>query len=186
MKKTVFLVVSALISASTVSGQCSGLFSFAANFETVNFFNQSTVSNAHYFWNFDDGTGSNLKDPIHKFPETGNFFVTLFAKDTLSNCSSSQTIQLQRPGQTITGIKAYGPEKNLLSVYPNPARHAIVVSNAIEAGKITLADSFGREVLVLDRPQQGQYIDLSHLPAGVYLLKAASGQGRAVFKVLKG
>ncbi len=68
--------------------QCSSLFSFAAYFETVNFSNQSTTSNAHYFWNFGDGTGSNFQNPIHIFPETGSYLVTLFSKDTVNNCSS--------------------------------------------------------------------------------------------------
>jgi len=87
MKKIVHFFC-ALVYAFTASGQCSALFSFGANFETVNFYNQSNVPNAHFFWNFGDGIGSNLKDPIHKYSETGNYMVTLFAKDTVSNCSS--------------------------------------------------------------------------------------------------
>jgi PKD repeat protein len=71
-----------------VQGQCNVLFSFSAYFEEVAFVNQSTVSNAHYFWNFGDGTGSNYKNPIHKFPETGTYLVSLYAKDTISNCSN--------------------------------------------------------------------------------------------------
>jgi len=88
MKKVIFLPIYVMISASAIFGQCSSLFSFAANFETVNFYNQSSLSNAHYFWNFGDGTGSNFRDPIHKFPETGSYMVTLFINDTVSNCSS--------------------------------------------------------------------------------------------------
>lgn len=79
-----FLVINVSLSLA----QCASLFSFAANFETVNFYNQSNIPNSHYFWNFGDGTGSNFKDPIHKFPETGSYFVTLFSKDTVSGCSS--------------------------------------------------------------------------------------------------
>lgn len=88
MKKIILVTAIAILNIATVSGQCTVLFSFAAYFENVTFLNQSTVSNAHYFWNFGDGTGSNFQDPIHKFPETGNYLVTLFAKDTISNCSS--------------------------------------------------------------------------------------------------
>lgn len=78
----------ATLNVATVFGQCTSLFSFAAYFESVTFLNQSSVTNAHYFWNFGDGTGSNFQNPVHKFPETGNYLVTLFAKDTVSNCSS--------------------------------------------------------------------------------------------------
>jgi len=67
---------------------CTSLFSFEAYFNTVIFQNQSSVSNAHYFWNFGDGTGSYIQNPTHVFPENGNYFVTLFAEDTVSKCSS--------------------------------------------------------------------------------------------------
>lgn len=63
------------------------LFSYGATFETVSFVNQSTVSNAHYWWNFGDGTGSYYENPVHTYPETGKYLVTLFVKDTVSNCS---------------------------------------------------------------------------------------------------
>jgi len=87
MKKFLYLVCFLSCTHSAL-GQCSSLFSFGANFETVNFYNQSNIANAHFFWNFGDGIGSNLKDPIHKYSETGNYMVTLFAWDTVSNCSS--------------------------------------------------------------------------------------------------
>jgi len=88
MKKLIIFTVIVITTSTTVFGQCTSLFSYAAYFETVTFINQSNVSNAHYYWNFGDGIGSNFQNPIHDFPETGNYLVTLFAKDTISNCSS--------------------------------------------------------------------------------------------------
>ncbi len=79
-----FLLVSNLL----VGQNCSTLFSYGAQFETVNFINQSNVSNAHYWWHFGDGTSSHYTNPVHTFPETGTYLVILFAKDTVSNCSS--------------------------------------------------------------------------------------------------
>lgn len=88
MKKLFILTTIVVMTTSNIFGQCTSLFSFGAYFETVTFINQSTVLNAHYFWNFGDGTGSNYQNPIHRFPENGTYLVTLFAKDTISNCSS--------------------------------------------------------------------------------------------------
>lgn len=88
IRKLIIVIAVITGTTSTAFGQCTSLFSFAAYFENVTFINQSTVSNAHYFWNFGDGTGSNLENPVHKFPETGSYLVTLFAKDTISNCNS--------------------------------------------------------------------------------------------------
>jgi PKD repeat protein len=55
--------------------------------EHVQFTNNSTIANARYFWNFGDGTSARFAEPLHTFPASGRYFVTLFAKDTVSNCS---------------------------------------------------------------------------------------------------
>jgi hypothetical protein len=67
---------------------CNALFSFSSYFEKVNFYNQSAVNNAHYYWNFGDGMTSCYKNPIHSFPGNGKFLVTLYTLDTISDCSS--------------------------------------------------------------------------------------------------
>jgi PKD repeat protein len=87
MKKTI-LPLLILLSLGSLYAQCNANFSFTINNETVTFTNLSAVSNAHYFWNFGDGTGSNLEHPMHTFPENGEYMVTLFAKDTVSACST--------------------------------------------------------------------------------------------------
>ena len=78
-----FLVISIQLQSQT----CKSYYSFHENYELVDFYNESTVANAHYWWNFGDGTGSNFFNPIHTFPENGNYLVTLFVLDTVSNCS---------------------------------------------------------------------------------------------------
>lgn len=87
MKHIFFILLATTLTIQTMAQSCTSLFSYGANFETVNFINQSSVPNAHYWWNFGDGTSSHYKNPIHTFPETGTFLVTLFAKDTISGCS---------------------------------------------------------------------------------------------------
>lgn len=84
---TLFTVMAMALTLNTF-GQCPSSFTFAINSETVSFTNQSTISNAHYFWNFGDGTGSNIINPVHHFPENGKYMVTLFVRDTVTNCSS--------------------------------------------------------------------------------------------------
>ena len=87
MKQILYCLSIFLSSSSAIAQNCTSMFSYGANFEVVDFINQSSVSNAHYWWNFGDGTGSHIESPIHTFPETGTYLVTLFAKDTISNCS---------------------------------------------------------------------------------------------------
>ncbi len=86
--KKVLRFIFPLIPLSSAFGQCTSSFSFAINSETISFTNQTNVLNAHYFWNFGDGTGSNSTSPVHSFPETGKYMVSLYVLDTISNCSS--------------------------------------------------------------------------------------------------
>jgi PKD repeat protein len=94
MKRILFISILSFL-ASEVTGQnCMTLFSYGASFETVQFFNQSEMSNAHYWWNFGDGTGSYYENPVHTYPENGRYLVTLSAKDTVSNCSDYHELWL--------------------------------------------------------------------------------------------
>jgi PKD repeat protein len=72
----------------TVTGQCSVNYSYNGTTDTLTFNNASTVSNAHYYWNFGDGSGSNEVNPTHIFPDNGDYLVTLYGLDTVSNCSA--------------------------------------------------------------------------------------------------
>jgi hypothetical protein len=84
-----YLLIFALVYGITTKAQnCTALYSYGANFTNVHFFNQSNVSNAHYYWSFGDGTGANLKNPIHEFTESGTYLVTLYVFDTTSGCTS--------------------------------------------------------------------------------------------------
>jgi PKD repeat protein len=366
MEKLILLAVCGLSSAIAF-GQCSTSYSFSASSETVNFSNLSSVSNGHYFWNFGDGTGSTNINPSHKFPETGEYLVTLFANDTVSNCSSFyekrinvikfstdicqpdsitdsishtpmafylnlidnsqgcnnyskwceagvnstmpspasisinnyparyvariqysnnqsvnlrslyktipfrytsaknynncsanfefrvvsqnaggqrivframnktatsyhwlvesssnfatsnndtishfypfdnklysvhlrttgsigckdslvQTILIVDTAHVITEVKAFNLNKLSLNIYPNPAQDKIIISNAIEVEKITLMSPLGLVLFVANMPKLNQEIIISHLPAGVYFLKADSKRSQVFFKVVK-
>ncbi len=67
-------------------GQCIANYSYNANDDTLTFTNMSTISNAHFYWNFGDGSGSNDFSPIHVFPDDGSYLVTLYGLDTITNC----------------------------------------------------------------------------------------------------
>lgn len=75
-----------LILVTSIYGQCTANYSYIANGETLSFTNLSSFSNAHFYWNFGDGSGSNDHSPIHIFPDDGEYLVTLYGIDTISNC----------------------------------------------------------------------------------------------------
>lgn len=49
--------------------------------ETISFINTSVASD-NYIWNFGDGTSSTIKDPVKTYTATGDYTVTLTAKNT--------------------------------------------------------------------------------------------------------
>ncbi|MBL0019955.1 MAG: T9SS type A sorting domain-containing protein [Bacteroidia bacterium] len=69
-----------------VKGQCTANYSYSGTTDTLTFTNLSSVSNAHFYWNFGDGSGSNDFSPVHVFPDDGKYLVTLYGVDTVSNC----------------------------------------------------------------------------------------------------
>lgn len=96
--RSVLLIV-AIVSLAQGFSQCTASFSHVANWDTVTFTNQSSVSNAHYYWNFGDGSTSYESDPVHVFIEAGTFQVTLHALDTVDQCHSfhQEWMSLSRP-----------------------------------------------------------------------------------------
>jgi hypothetical protein len=73
---------------------CEAGFTFVKNPDnilSVHFLEQSTGALMEYFWDFGDGTTSNVKNPSHAFPEAGNYQVclTISKNDSLNPCRDS-------------------------------------------------------------------------------------------------
>ena len=89
----------ALVHLTDGNSQCVADFSHVANWDTVTFTNLSSLSNAHYYWNFGDGSTSYETDPTHVFIEAGAFHVTLHVLDTISLCHDvhQEWMSISRP-----------------------------------------------------------------------------------------
>lgn len=70
---------------------------------------------------------------------------------------------------------------NGFSVYPNPASNHVVV-NGCRGSEMTVADVLGNVVLSGTVDYDSQVIDVSHLPAGVYVMKAGEKSTRFVVR----
>lgn len=86
MNRYLTLALLLLLRTATANGQCTADYSYTGTTDTLAFTNLSSVSNAHFYWNFGDGSGSNEVSPTHIFPDDGKYLVTLYGVDTLSNC----------------------------------------------------------------------------------------------------
>lgn len=88
MRRPILIFYACLFISQVVWSQCTCSYTYTVKSDTVTFTNTSSVSNAHYFWSFGDGTGSNAVNPVHVFPDNGRYIVTLFAHDTVGGCAT--------------------------------------------------------------------------------------------------
>lgn len=86
MVHRIVLLSIAFLTMEAGYAQCTASFNHVANWDTVAFTNLSSTANAHYYWNFGDGSTSYEQDPIHIFPESGLYLITLYYRDTISYC----------------------------------------------------------------------------------------------------
>lgn len=129
-----------LVSFCCFGQNCSSLFSYGANFEVVTFVNQSSVSNAHYWWNFGDGTSSHFESPMHTYPETGKYFVSLYVLDTVSNCSDYYELWID--------LTKYSTDNCVTSITNSffdigGLEHMTIIDNSVNCGAYDVNYDFG-------------------------------------------
>jgi len=68
---------------------CQAGFYFILNGLNAHFYDTSVTGvYSSYNWNFDDGTGSSIKNPVHNYSQSGSYVVRLSIYDSITNCSS--------------------------------------------------------------------------------------------------
>lgn len=65
--------------------------------QEIQFFNQSEQISGS-IWDFGDGSGSNVRSPVHLFDSVGTYTITLTAFSSLNNCSNTMTSTLEVVG----------------------------------------------------------------------------------------
>jgi len=68
-----------------------------------------------------------------------------------------------------------------INVYPNPTTNLIKIRSSAIINKIELYDLIGKQVLLTKQTNQ---IDVSHLPSGIYLLKASIKNKTLIKKII--
>ena len=78
--------------------------------------------------------------------------------------------------------------QGVLTVYPNPASHQIQIHSSKFANRITMKDLTGRLVYAGDYDVSNPFVDVSMLPAGVFMMELSNGDAlvtRAKFAVVR-
>ncbi len=133
---------------------------------SISFINNSINSNS-YFWDFGDGSNSNLENPTHIYSNEGTFSVKLFS----SKCNRTDTIS---KNITIAPRSISNTNLKKLSISPNPCTNYIQLNIDSEEINYSIYSIFGQKVLegaIYKTKNEKQIIDLSMLPQGIYLIK---------------
>ncbi|MCB0851331.1 MAG: T9SS type A sorting domain-containing protein, partial [Bacteroidetes bacterium] len=126
-----------------------------------------------WFWDFGDGTQASTPNPQHTYSGTGYYKISLTVSDGECTFTSSQWIQAVAP----TDIEA-DLEDWKIALYPNPGSEFMTLeleSSHLGELDLYLLDINGREVwkktVVKGSQNLSEKLDVSQLPAGLYLLK---------------
>ncbi len=168
----------------TVGSTPVALFSFAANQGEVAFTNNS--SNAvSYTWDFGDGTTSDEANPTHTYAASGNYEVTLTAKNECGEAVNTQTVVV-----VITGIE----DLALLSefnVFPNPNGGRFTLSlkgQPQEKLEVSLTNVLGQrlhaEAMDFRSGQLRMEFSFVELPGGMYVFAVRTGERVVMRKIV--
>ncbi len=91
-----------------------------------------------------------------------------------------ETADLDATGEALAPLGVDDLDLDNLTVWPNPTTGALTLG--MEAQRVEVSSLTGQKVAVFENTSR---IDISNLPAGVYILKVTLPQGNAVRKIVK-
>ncbi len=146
--------------------------SFTIDTATASFTNLS-IDATEYNWNFGDSTFSMETMPAHTYAETGAYTVTLVA--TNGPCTDTITREVViEVLSDVTDLTAMG-----VSLFPNPTNGLLTLT-----GPARIVGAFDLRGRVL-ATQGEQSLDLSGVPAGVYLVQVEAGGRMYSIRVIR-
>lgn len=166
------------------------------------------TSNTQFYWSFGDGTGSSQRNPTHTYNSFGLFQLCLTIYDSSQNCYSTycDSIGLDSLGkllkqngftiqvidETELSVNDKMAHSGKVSLYPNPAKNQLNVrlTGFTEPNaELQLFNQFGQFVFssgtVNALSGEDYRIDLSTLPAGMYVLYVKTEAKTQSIKVIK-
>lgn len=101
------------------------------------------------------------------YPANGTYAVTLKATN-----ASGGTNTVTKTDYISIGVVGISTLESAVSVYPNPTRDNLYISNpANEKLEITILSTLGKPVKWMQANQGVTSVDLSDLPKGIYMVK---------------
>lgn len=152
----------------------------------VKFTDLSTNAPDQWAWNFGDGGGSILQDPVHQYISSGFYDVRLIAKNSIGSDTLVKTSYIQVSSAfCAVGIDDRLLTKNDWNAYPNPTTGKITLDlNEFEEDDLSISvlDLSGRILQVEHLRNSENHIHemkLDHLSAGSYILLLEAGEHKS-------
>ena len=121
------------------------------------------------------GVAANNFFSLSSLSDAATFSTTTETAGINSRASSNRVFTFT-PGGAMSTKKGAG--LNALSIVPNPASRQVQVLGAAKGYPLQLLDLQGR--VVREQPTGATALDLSHVAAGMYLVRSGSQQGRVI------
>ncbi len=101
----------------------------------VNFTNTST-GYQNFAWDFGDGSISNVENPTYTYQYNGNYTVTFFATDTISNTTDTATALIICSGGTPSSYNYTSFDNKIkMDMYPNPNKGSFTLKISTNKAK---------------------------------------------------
>ena len=116
--------------------------------------------------------------------ETGQTFIPTVVGDyyvviTLGDC----TVESACISVTTLGTHDHG--NNAFRIYPNPVTDFINIEHTGTLTQVEIFNIVGQKLISRNLDTASVQIDMSHLPAGTFIVKAMSGTAIQTYKVIK-
>lgn len=174
-------------------GNCSAAFTPMQDTtgagDTWYFVNNSTGNGLIYSWDFGDGNTSGQQNPFHTYQSVGTYLVCLTVTSQVdSTCQDTYC-------DSVT-VLSVGQEElllsNSLSLYPNPTNGVLNINLSASLATdahLNVFSTVGQlvisEQLQLQAGPNNGTVDMSALPAGVYLVELQAGKQRIMKRVIR-
>jgi PKD repeat protein len=136
-------------------------FSYADNGTSLTFTNTSQNSDTH-LWSFGDGNSSTAANPVHQYPDKGNYTVKLVSTNRCAEDSDSKQINVNFRASVIDVSKN-------IKVYPNPVKTGqLIVVEGEQFDTYTVYNMQGE--VVINGKMLGNGFVIESVSSGAYIV----------------
>lgn len=145
-------------------------FTYFQSNDTVYFFGDTLADN--FNWDFGDQTTSVLKNPIHVYPDTGDYFVSLSVNNYCDVKWQSQLIHVF-PSLGVTASQ----DQNHFLAFPNPNAGQFTIMSSEEISQIEIFTVLGKNVHSEKASGKQVALALGNLSDGAHIIKVFYKKG---------